>query len=276
MNAAIPDAQRAGAVGIGPAGIVVRSHSAIDFDAVVTRDLGPGWAEVLERFESNDGIVTVTTTDGREARIDVAAEGLEEGDIADRGFGWHSRDGVEWTAIEDFPWNVDAIVGTRRGFLARAFQERYGIWYSRDGLAWQELGEAANGEFLPWLDGALLTDGLTRFEAWTDVGMTPLPIEMPPIDDPEALGFPAVNTGPLGLVVLDQGGRRVMVSPDGARWSARPMDEAMIAASGSGLGPGTAIAVGATRVLALLWEGTPEGGPHPSLWIGTPGAEDAP
>ena len=275
-DAAIPDAQRAAAVGIGPAGIVVRTHSAIDFDAVVTRHLGAGWVEVLERFESKGEIVTVTTTDGREARIDVAAEGLEEGDIADHGFGWYSRDGVEWTAIEDFPWNVDAIVGTPEGFLARAFQERYGIWYSRDGLTWRELGEAGNGQFLPWRDGALLTDGLTRFEAWTDVGMIPLPIDISPIDDPEAQGLSMVNTGPLGLVVLDHGRRQVVVSPDGARWTERPMDEAMIAASGSARGPEAAIAVGATRVLVLLWEGIPEGDPRPSLWIGTPGAQDTP
>ena len=54
------------------------------------------------------------------------------------------------------------------------------------------------------------------------------------------------------------------------------MDEAMIAASSSARGPEAAIAVGATRVLVLLWEGTPEVDPHPSLWIGTPKAGDSP
>ncbi|HEY8199216.1 MAG TPA: hypothetical protein VIF44_05555, partial [Candidatus Limnocylindrales bacterium] len=58
-----------GAVAFGPAGVVARTHSTLDFDAFITTKLGSGWADVLDTFDFTDGVLRITTSDGRSTEL---------------------------------------------------------------------------------------------------------------------------------------------------------------------------------------------------------------
>ncbi len=251
-----------GAVGIGPAGIVVRVHSALDFDAFVTSFLGPGWVDHLATFDFRDGILRITTDDGRSTRIVWADHGLEPGDVADRGFGWYSSNGHEWRQIPDFPANVSEIVGVSNGFIVRSGSDR---WFSSDGMTWRRLVKAGASNVIPWAGAMLETDAVRRFDLWTTAGRSSLPMgaELPAdwTDSDKAFG-----AGALGIVVIGIADHSILFTPDGVDWSIQSMPEAMVQ-DGGGRRPPT-VAVGERSVVVLSWSGDIEA-PIPSLWVGT-------
>ena len=264
-----------GAAGIGPAGIVVQVHSALDFDPYITSLLGPGWVEHMTDFSYEDGILRITTDDRPALELDWAAQGFLPGDVADRGFGWHSLDGREWTPIPDFPDNGSPVIGTPDGFIVQGTggQTGWDMWHSADGLDWREIGPATEGELLPWGDGVIVTDGATRFDLATADGIRALATgaDSPGPSDGNGAAFGA---GPLGIVALSGGEVRVLPSPDGAGWTSSPLPQEMAEADG-GRREGS-VAVGDDSVAVLLWSRAeastddPEPAPVPSLWVGTP------
>lgn len=275
-----------GAAGIGPAGIVAHVHSALDFDAFVTSQLGPGWVEHMVTFSFQDGILRITTNDDRALEIVWAEQGFEPGDVADRGFGWYSPNGDQWRAIPDFPANVSEIVGVSDGFFARGGQVRcdgcadptdpFGMWHSPDGLTWRQIGPVAtDGSVLPWREGVLVTDGARRFDVWTAEGSSELPmaVELPAgwgaSSHAIESGSLAVGSGSLGLVLVNIDHHEVLVTPNGVDWSIQPMSTEMAAAAGlSRTRSITNVAVGTDSAVVLLWAGEPESA-VPSLWVGT-------
>lgn len=263
-----------GTVGIGPAGIVVQVHSALNFDAYVTSVLGPGWVEHMVSFSFQDGILRITTDDARALEVVWAEEGFEPGDVADRGFGWYSADGDQWTPIPGFPANVSEIVGVSDGFLARGDDGRcdgcgdttdtWGMWHSPDGLSWRKIGAATQGSVLPLGQGVLVTDGTSRFDLWTAEGKSELPIaaERPPEWTASNVAF---GSGPFGLASVNVSTHEVLFTPNGVDGSIRPMSPEMAAAAGLARNASWNVAVGKAAVVVVLW-GEPDG---PSLWVGT-------
>jgi hypothetical protein len=264
-----------GAVGIGPAGIVVRVHSALDFDAYVTSVLGPGWVEHMVSFSFQDGVLLITTDDDRALEVVWADEGFEPGDVADRGFGWYSPNGTQWTPIPGFPANVSQIVGVSDGFIAdgadgrcdgcRDTPDGWGMWHSPDGLSWRKIGPATDGSFLPWGDGALVTDGAGRFDLWTREGKTELLMA-----EALAAGWAASNvafgSGPFGFASVNANDHQVIFTPNRVDWTIQPLSPEMAAAAGSSRYAYRNVAVGEGSVVVLLWAEGPESGP--SLWVG--------
>jgi hypothetical protein len=259
-----------GGGGIGPVGIVVRTHSTLDFDPFITSILGPEWAERLDVFEFRDGILHITTTDGRSTDIVWAEHDLKPGDVADRGFGWYSPDGKRWTAIPSFPQNVEDIVGVADGFLARGTDLRDGeplgssIWHSTDGLTWRTVGGPADGSVIPWAGGLLETDLINRFAVWTGAGKRELPMAAElPAEWSES--DKAIGAGSLGIVVV--GSRdAILFTRNGVDWSIQPMPDEM-ARDGGGRRV-TTVAVGDRSVVVLSWSEDWDR-PIPSLWLGT-------
>jgi hypothetical protein len=253
-----------GAAGIGRAGILVRTHSTLNFDDYVTSLLGPGWVDQMTSFSFKDGVLRITTDDGRELEIVWAEHGFEPGDVADSGFGWHSLDGVEWTAIPDFPDNVNDIVGVDDGFIARGSA----MWHSADGLTWRRLGPYTSGSFASWMGGALAAPDQSerrRFDLWTSDGPRRLSIA-------SGLGvtYRATGAGSLGIVALGTDDT-VLYSPDGIDWSIAPVPEEMVADADSRTMP--TVAVGERSVVALVWRDDwrdeMNESRSPSLWLGT-------
>ncbi len=247
-----------GAVGLGPAGIVARVHSGIDFDAFVTGFIGPDWVGHMTRFEFVDGVLHIATDDGRSVDIDMAAEGLGPGDVADRGYGWFSEDGSDWSLIPDFPSNVMGIVGVADGFIAVSDV----LWHSPDGTTWRTIDgpSMGDGELVPWQDGAVGIGQSGELVLWTASGARTLaPSTLLPFG---GRGAPAMDAGPLGLVAVGESDVSV-VFPDG-EWVRAPMPDAMYASSGSGRRQ-PRVVVGDEAVLVTLWSR----GQVPSVWLGT-------
>lgn len=239
-----------GAVGIGPAGIVARVHSGIDFDAFVTTFLGPDWVGQIKEFDFTDGVLHIATDDGRAEDIVMADHDLGPGDVADRGYGWYSQDGADWKVIAGFPSNVTDIVGVSDGFIARGES----MLHSPDGMTWNEIGPVAEGSIMAWQDGAMVIDPSEGARLWTNDG--PRPLSLP------SLG-PGTAAGALGLVAV--GSSDVLFTPNGTEWSFRAMPEAMYASGGDQHPP--QIAVGDDAILVLMWSGGES--PVPTLWRGT-------
>lgn len=251
-----------GAAGIGPAGVVVRTHSTLDFDAYITSLMGTGWVDHMTSFSFTEGVLRITTDDDRKLEIVWADHGFEPGDVADRGFGWHSVDGGEWSAIPDFPDNVSDVVGTNDGFIARGGE---GMWYSGDGLSWRRIGPHAPGSIVPWMGDLLVAPDRSearQFELWTSDGARPLSFA-------SELGvtWRPTGTGPLGIVSFGTDDS-ILYSPDGMDWSISPMPEGMPPHADRRISP--SIAVGERSVVVLLWKWEADESHSPSLWLGTP------
>ena len=252
------------AVGIGPAGLVVRTHSTLDFDVYLRSLLGDGSAEDIT-FE--DGILRITTDDGRVLEVDWAAQGFEPGDVADRGLGWYSPDGEEWTPIPDFPDNAESIVGVSDGFILRGGGA---MRHSPDGLAWREIGDLVWDYDVvgPWAGGALTVERYgERLDLWDSAGVRELPMsaEIPTRSSDD---LSDVSVGPLGIVWFEPG--EVLFSPDGIVWSIAALPDELV--------QGGDVAVGERSVLVLTWSAavySDDGEdrlvqePVPSLWLGT-------
>jgi hypothetical protein len=245
------------------------------------------------RFEG--GILDIDMDNGPGLHVVWADEGFLPGDYQDRGFGWYSPDGVEWTAIPSdipppldrgdlpaFPTGLGDVVGVADGFIARGETPEEtcplpdgcsSMWHSADGLAWRNLGhpeadlESSDPRVVPWMGGALVTDGVGQFDLWTSDGYSELPMAADfPARSEE--GYAPFATGPLGLVSIRPDSLEVLVTRDGVDWKIQPMPAAMLT-EGDHRGP--VIAVGERSVLYLTWSGYwGEGeGYIPSLWVGS-------
>jgi hypothetical protein len=263
-------------IGIGPRGIVAQVHSHLDWDLWVASKLGDDWVSRYEEVSFKDGILEIKMKQGRGLKVVWADEGFELGDFQDAGFGWYSPDGEHWTQMPVPPLSPDQdsglgfltgfgeVVGVSDGFIARGVD---GMWYSSDGLDWRNIGNVPNGHdghVLPWKGGALVTDGIGRFDFWTSDGHSELPIaDEVPAGQP---GLTDMATGSLGLVAVRFADQEVLVIRDGVEWDIQPMPAEMAADSGDGRS--STVAVGERSVVLLLWAGS-ERPRTPSLWVGT-------
>ena len=270
------------AVGIGPAGIVVATHTEFDQFAFIESVLGPSWSSGSIAFLGiQDGVVSIGSGDDQTATINLAEHGVTEAQFDNRGEGWHSVDGKGWTAIAEWPGKVTSIVGTADGFVAigdAGTGPR--VFHSTDGVAWQRMAVATGGFerqminpiMLPWREGALETDGTFLFDLWTGTGKSGLPMTTEVRDREHPLIDPAgIGAGPLGIVCVDVVADEILFSPDGVRWRIQTMSDEMAQAGGLVRGPrDIKVAVGTDTAVVLLWENIADGPARPSLWVGTP------
>ena len=287
-------------IGIGARGIVAEVHSHLDWDRWVTRKLGlrtnNDWTCCVKDVTFEDGVLEIKLRNRPGLKVVWADEGFEPGDYQDRGFGWYSPDGVQWTAMapNDSPapesgsslptggWG--SVAGVSDGFIATGTYPLEdctdpegsctGIWYSADGLTWRFLATTTAlpdshrslcirdgcgplpGQLLAWHGGALAIDGGGHATLWTSGGATELPLGAPL--------YETVATGPLGIVSFGEG--QVFVSRDGIDHKIgvlpAPMAEAVNAGS-------SVVAVGDSTVLVLARTRTGEFTMAQSLWLGT-------
>lgn len=275
---------------VGPAGIVAEVHSDIDWDAWVTETLGVrtnnAWVKHLKGVDYRDGILQIKLDNGPGLKVVWAADGRAPGDFQDKGFAWYSPDGEQWTAIPPvrpalsyddptFPMgSLGGVVGVSDGFIATGASPDgacadpdgscTGMWYSSDGLTWRNIGNVVNGgdeSMLAWMGGALVTDGVGRFDFWTSQGRTELPMAAQvraASKQPNEAFDTATGTGPLGAVMVSNDNQEILVTRDGVDWDIQSMPAEMAADRGGR--ERTTVAVGERSVLVLV------GG---SLWLGT-------
>jgi hypothetical protein len=281
-------------IGIGPAGIVAQVHSHIDTDEWIASRLGENWVSHYTGVDLRDGILDVGMDNGPGLHVVWADEGFEPGDYFDNGFGWYSPDGEQWTAIpyvgtpgsDEFrgiPTGFGDVVGVSDGFIARGIDTECasdngcaGMWYSADGLTWQNIGSVpngpneSNGSMVPWMGGALVSDGVGRFVLWTSDGPTELPMvaELPDEWTQSDPNDASSGMGPLGLATVLKEGQQILVTWDGVVWDIEPMPAAMAAGSTLFYGAPNVI-VGDRSVLVVVWSGSQEAR-IPTFWVGTP------
>jgi hypothetical protein len=282
---------RIGSLGIGPAGIVATVDSQLDFDAWVTKKLGlrtnNDWTCCVKDVTFQNGVLQIKLNNGPGLKVNWADEGFLPGDYLYKGFGWYSPDGVQWTPIPGYgtDFTLNQVIGVSDGFIAQgeADEDRCPLpdgcgemWHSSDGLTWRNLGPSAErppeGRMVPWMGGALVTDGFGTFDFWTSQGKSELPMaaELPTAPKEPNATF---ATGPLGLVTLSMETNEVLFTRDGVDWDLGPMPAAMAADQTLDFGPsrpgdGPIVAVGDRSVLVVLWSGSREA-KTPSLWRGT-------
>jgi hypothetical protein len=287
-------------IAIGPAGIVAQVHSDLDWDAWVTKKLGlrtnNDWTCCVRDVTFQNGVLEIKLSNRPSLKVVWADEGFELGDFQDAGFGWYSPDGREWTLMPRFvtpeefpgrgiPTGFGEVVGVTDGFIARGGTPDEtcllpdgcsSMWHSTDGLTWRNLGQpeadpqqADSARLVPWRGGALVTDGVARFDVWTSQGYSELPMgaDFPTQAEFRDPTYTPLATGPLGLVSIRRDSMEVLVTRDGVDWKIEPMPAAMVTVSD--LGP--TIAVGDRSVLYLTWSGQRGAGEAyvPSLWVGT-------
>ena len=270
------------AVGIGPVGIIVSAHIEFDQGAFIESVLGPTWSFDNVGFMGlQDGILQLGSHDGRTASIDLADHGIDEAQFENRGGGWHSLDGRQWTPIPEFPGRVTSIVGTADGFVALGeIDTGARMFHSPDGFAWQRMAIATGGfdrqminpVLLRWRDSALETDGTFIFQSWTRTGRRVLPMTADVRDRENPLvDASGIGAGPLGIICIDVAADEILYSPDGIEWRVQPMSGEMAQAGTLIRGPRDPdVAVGTDAAVALLWENISDNVARPSLWVGTP------
>ncbi len=288
---------RINSIGIGPKGIVAQVHSHLDLDLWVASKLGDDWGSRYEEVSFKGGILEIKMKQGRGLKVVWADEGFELGDFGDAGFGWYSPDGQHWTQMPVPSWSPDQdfglgfltgfgdVVGVSDGFIARGIDTEEscesergcaGIWHSSDGVTWRYLGTMPgryDGSVLAWMGGALVTDGVERFDFWTSDGSTELPMaeeiraawDQPKPESRLESGF---GTGPLGVVTVRTDDREVLVSRDGVDSDIQPMPAAM-AADQTSFRRGPSVIVGERSVLVAMWSGMLISELTPSFWLGT-------
>jgi hypothetical protein len=273
-------------MGIGPRGIVAQVHSDLDWDAWVTRKLGlrtnNDWTCCVREVTFENGVLEIKLSNGPGLKVVWADEGLEPGDYQDRGFGWYSPDGVEWTAMapsedpgHDFGSSLPTggfgkVAGMSDGFIATGASPDgacpdpdgpcTGMWYSSDGLTWRLLGASPfeSQGLLPWKGGVLATDGDGHAQLWTAAGPAELPIA--------AQVHGTVATGPLGLVSIADG--QALVSRDGVDYKVSSLPGQVADPADGGRGS-TVVAIGDRTVLVLESARTAEFTVTQTLWLGT-------
>ena len=290
-------------IGVGPQGIVAHVHSHLNYatevnwDSWVASKLGQDWVSHMTDVHFEGGVLDIDMDNGPGLHVVWADEGFEPGDYQDRGFGWYSPDGVDWTAIPSdippaldrgdlpaFPTGLGEVVGVSDGFIASGVVPEEtcslpngcsGMWHSADGLVWRNLGhpdagpESWNGRLVPWKGGALVTDGVGHFDLWTSQGYSELPMgaDFPAPAEFRDPTYTPFATGPLGLVSIRRDSMEILVTRDGFDWKIQPMPAAMV--TEGDLEP--TIAVGDRSVLYLTWSGHFGKGEAyvPSLWVGS-------
>jgi hypothetical protein len=263
-------------IGIGPKGMVAQVHSDIDTDAWVTEKLGlrtnNDWTCCVKDFSFEDGVLQIKLSNGPDLKVVWADEGLEPGDFQDRGFGWYSPDGEQWTAMtpnaeaneigSTLPMGYGQVVGVSDGFIAAGASPDgacpdpegscTGMWYSSDGLTWRLMGAAPfEQRLVPWKDGVLATDGDGHAEFWTSDGSAGLPMAA------QVRG--TVATGPLGLVSIGDG--QVLISRDGIDYKVSSMPADMAEPDAVAVGDRSVVVVESERVDDFTWTW--------SFWVGT-------
>ena len=285
-------------IGFGPAGIVAHVHSHLDTDAWIASKLGDDWVSRYEEVSFKDGILEITMKRGRGLKVVWADQGFEPGDFMGAGFGWYSPDGEQWTLMPapapspdgegglGFVTGFGGVVGVSDGFIARgrtpeeescSLPDGCGdMWHSSDGLTWRNLGPGGPEidslpVVLPWMGGALVTDGVGRFDFWTSQGYRELPMAegvRAASKQPNEPYDNAIGTGPFGAAMVSIDNQEILVTRDGIDWDIQPMPAEM-AADGAGRRQ-TTVAVGERSVLVLVWAGAYTADQVPSLWLGTP------
>jgi hypothetical protein len=281
-------------IGVGPAGIVAQVHSHLDTDAWIASRLGENWVSHYTGVDFENGVITVGMDNGPGLSAVWADEGFEPGDLFDNGFGWYSPDGEQWTAMpffgspgadesRGFATGFGEVVGVSDGFIARGVDTECaseegcnGIWHSADGLTWSNIGNVpygpngGEGLVLPWMGGALVTDGVGQFDLWTSDGPSELPMaaELPATWTQTEAFDASVEVGPLGLVTVTKDAKQILVSRDGVDWRIQPTPDAMAAGQTLFYGAPTVV-VGNRSVLVVVWSGSAEAR-IPTFWVGTP------
>ena len=225
-------------IGIGPRGIVAQVHSDLDWDAWVTKKLGPRtnneWTCCVKSVTSGMASSQIKLDNRPGLKVVWADQGFEPGDYQDRGFGWYSPDGEHWTVMapnEDpssrhLPTGgFGSVVGVSDGFIATgAYPDGTctdpngsctGMWYSSDGLTWRLLGTAPRsaqaGESCVFeTDAALLREnccpGRAACSLIHDDGRIDFWTSGGSAKLPMAAQVPGtVATGPLGIVSIGDG-----------------------------------------------------------------------
>ena len=277
-------------IGIGPVGIVAQVHSHLDWDAWVATRLGEDWVSHFTDMAFEDGILDISVDNGPGLHVVWADEGFELGDYQDAGFGWYSPDGEQWTAMpyvgtpeaggRGFATGFGDVVGVSDGFIARGDSPDActlpagcsPMWHSSDGPTWRNLGhpEAAPSDgsvLLPWMGGALVSDGVGRFDFWTSQGLTELPMaaELPAAWKQANQDNTRFGSGPLGLVTVGKGDDpEILFTRDGVAWDIQAMPAEMEADQTF-----PDVIVGDRSVLVVMSSG-PLAARIPSLWLGTP------
>jgi hypothetical protein len=274
-------------IGIGPKGIVAQVHSHIDWDAWVATRLGENWVSHFTGMEFRDGILDISVDNGPGLHVVWADEGFEPGDYMDAGFEWYSPDGEQWTAIPSvgspesdgfrgFPTGFGDVVGVSDGFIARGPCTSDGgcteMWHSSDGLTWRNIGNVVNGsdgQLLSWMGGALVTDGVGRFDFWTSQGGSELPMaaELPVAWKQAEGNTEEFGMGPLGLVTARKDYAQILFTRDGVAWDIQAMPAEMEPDLPRTMGGLFKVVVGERSVLVVSRSATDEA---TSLWLGTP------
>jgi hypothetical protein len=118
------------------------------------------------------------------------------------------------------------------------------------------------------MGGALVTDGVGRFDFMTSQGHTELPMAA---DVRAAWKQPRAGfgTGPLGLVTVLKDDKEILITRDGVDWDIQPTRAEMAADQTLEDGRDVpSVAVGERSVLVVMWSGSHEAR-IPSLWLGT-------
>lgn len=277
-GATTPFKGRIESIGIGARGIVAQVHSHLDWDAWVTDKLGlrtnNDWTCCVRDVTFDDGVLEIKLSNRPGLKVVWADEGFAPGDYQDRGFGWYSPDGEQWTAMapnekptpdsgSSLPtggWG--SVVGVSDGFIATGSspdgacpptaESCAGIWYSADGLTWRLLDTTTEVRLVPWRGGVLAIDGASHATFWTSAGREQLPMA--------ASLYETVVTGPLGIVSIGDG--QVLVSRNGTEYKVGALPAQM----DQGV---SAVAVGDRTVAVLVRTGTGEFTTTQSLWLGT-------
>jgi hypothetical protein len=289
LSETTPFKGRIESIGVGPLGIVAQVASDLDWDAWVATKLGANWVSHQTSVSFENGILDIGMDNGPGLHVVWADQGFELGDYQGAGFEWFSPDGKQWTAVPAvdpttsetgaafLPGSGD-IVGVSDGFIARVATWNDTcpngcdvMWHSPDGLSWRKLGLGApspsDSALLPWMGGALLTDGATRFELWTAQGASQLATAG---DVPVPTGHSGgiANVGPFGLVSILPADEQVIFTRDGVDWKVQPIPDAMAAFSGINR-HGPSVHVGDRSVLFSSWTEIADQVWVPSLWVGS-------
>ena len=279
-------------IGIGPVGIVAHVHSHLDWDAWVASKLGKNWVSHYTGVDYRNGVLRIGMDNGPGLRVNWADEGFLPGDYQDKGFGWFSPDGVEWTAIpqrssrpqtvgQHSP-RVGDVVGVSDGFIARGDNPEdtcplpagcSEMWHSSDGLTWRNLGAPARDprrKRRVAMEGRRARHRRGRALRLVDLaGLRELPMAAEVRTATKAgSGCPhRVRHGTARLVRVSATAGEILVTRDGIDWSLQPMPADMSDDHTVDRAPG--VAVGERSVLVMLWTGSYEEGYVPSLWRGS-------
>ena len=277
---------------VGPAGIIVRAFTDIEFGDAVKAQTGrrpklP--AGSLGSGPDENGDVTIfrpgkpdLTYSIYDYKNGLAKYGYRPDDLRPgQQHSWYAEDGETWRKVR--AWSPDAriadIVATQWGFVATGGDEDDPTtWTSTDGLTWTQLLGAASGSLHPWPDGALVigdrTVGLVTKDGYRRLPELSRLIGPGKSIDPTArrANTSRIVTGDIGLVYLSLTDKLVLFSPDGESWSLTPTPEEWFTQCRNRQHCRTSVnEVEAGQVLLDVWMDDPgPSGKRLQLMLGTP------